>query len=200
MLLNNAGTRPSNCENDVTAGGGSYFGGADDATAFSTVVRELPNRSAICFFGTPSAASLRINARSSKVITLQPSSSHSSTVATDQFRASSTRDHHLSLATPNAIMGLVRRSPWISAAWVVACRDAWVAASLLAANGWTHSGDRDRSPVDRNQHTANEGCRSPVDVRRRSRRTQLHSNLVVLAEVVSRSRHRSRLSIQQRDR
>ncbi len=82
---NNARTRASNGENDVTIGDRSYFGGADDATAFTTVVREIPNRSAICFFGTPSTASLRINAQSSKVITLQSSSVHLSSVATDQF-------------------------------------------------------------------------------------------------------------------
>jgi hypothetical protein len=63
----------------------SYFGGATDATALPTVVRDIPNRSAICLFGTPSAASLRINAQSSQVITLQASSVHISTVDTDQF-------------------------------------------------------------------------------------------------------------------
>jgi hypothetical protein len=31
-----------------------------------TVVREIPNRAAICAFGTPSAASLLTNAQSSK--------------------------------------------------------------------------------------------------------------------------------------
>ena len=81
----NARTRASNGKNDVAAGDRSYFGGAVDATAFTTVVREIPNRSAICFFGTPSAASLRINAQSSTVITLQSSSVHFSSVATDQF-------------------------------------------------------------------------------------------------------------------
>ena len=82
---NNARTRASNGENDVAAGVRSYFGGAVDATAFTTVVREIPNRSAICFFGTPSAARLRIKAQSSTVITLQSSSVHFSSVATDQF-------------------------------------------------------------------------------------------------------------------
>ena len=81
----NARTRASNGENDVTVGDRSYFGGANDATAFTTVVREIPNRSTICLFGTPSAANLRINAQSSKVITLQSSSVHFSSVATDQF-------------------------------------------------------------------------------------------------------------------
>ena len=82
---NNARTRASNGANDVTTGARSYFGGAVDATAFTTVVREIPSRSAIWVFGTPYAASPRINAQSSKVITLQSSSVHFSSVATDQF-------------------------------------------------------------------------------------------------------------------
>ena len=41
--------------------------------------REIPNRSAICVLGTPSAANLRINAQSSKVITPQSLSAHFST-------------------------------------------------------------------------------------------------------------------------
>jgi hypothetical protein len=49
------------------------------------VVREIPNRPAIRAFGTPSAASLLINAQSSKVITLQSSSVHFSSVVTVQF-------------------------------------------------------------------------------------------------------------------
>ena len=81
----NARTRSSNGVNDVNTGGRSYLGGNGDATAFTTVVREIPNRSAICLFGTPSPASLRINAQSSTVITLQSSSVHFSSVATDQF-------------------------------------------------------------------------------------------------------------------
>lgn len=40
------------------------------------VVREIPKRCAIRAFGTPSAASLLINAQSSKVITLQSLSAH----------------------------------------------------------------------------------------------------------------------------
>jgi hypothetical protein len=83
--VNNTRTRASNGENDVADGDRSYFGGTDDATALPTVVREIPNRSAIRFFGTPSAAKLRINAQSSTVITLQSSSVHFSSVATDQF-------------------------------------------------------------------------------------------------------------------
>jgi hypothetical protein len=82
---NRARTRPSNGENDVTSARRSYFGGALDATAFTTVVLEIPNRAAIWAFGTPSAASLRINAQSSKVITLQSSSVHFSSVETVQF-------------------------------------------------------------------------------------------------------------------
>ncbi len=49
--------------------------------------REIPNRSAICAFGTPSAANLRINAQSSKVITLQSLSAHFSTGRDAQFSA-----------------------------------------------------------------------------------------------------------------
>ncbi|WP_166786497.1 hypothetical protein [Cryobacterium sp. TMT2-15-1] len=49
------------------------------------MVREIPYRSAIRAFGTPSAANLRINAQSSKVITLQSSSVHFSSVETVQF-------------------------------------------------------------------------------------------------------------------
>jgi len=82
---NNARTCASNAANDVTVGDRSYFGGDVDATALPTVVREIANRSAICAFGTPSAANLRINAQSSKVITLQLFSVHFSSVATDQF-------------------------------------------------------------------------------------------------------------------
>ena len=78
-------TRSSNGPNDVTVAARTYFGGPDEATTFTTVVREIPNRSAICFFGTPCAARLRINAQSSTVITLQSSSVHFSSVATDQF-------------------------------------------------------------------------------------------------------------------
>jgi hypothetical protein len=39
---NNARTRASNGVNDVTTGGRTYLGGAVDATAFTTVVREIP--------------------------------------------------------------------------------------------------------------------------------------------------------------
>ncbi len=49
------------------------------------MVREIPNRSAIRAFGTPSEANLLINAQSSKVITLQSSSVHFSSVVTVQF-------------------------------------------------------------------------------------------------------------------
>ena len=55
--------------NDVGPGDRSYRGGASEPTALITVVREIPNRSAIRAFGTPSAASLLISAQSSKVIT-----------------------------------------------------------------------------------------------------------------------------------
>ena len=60
----------------------------------TTVVREIPNRSAIRAFGTPSAASLLISAQSSKVITLQSSSVHFSPPKLFSFRASPTRGRH----------------------------------------------------------------------------------------------------------
>ncbi|WP_374978296.1 hypothetical protein ACEYYH_17530 [Microbacterium trichothecenolyticum] len=50
-----------------------------------TVVREIPKRSAIRAFGSPSAASLLMSAQSSKVITLQSLSVHFSRAVTDQF-------------------------------------------------------------------------------------------------------------------
>ncbi len=59
---NRARTRGSNTVNDVGPGIRSYRGGASEFTAFTTVVRETPNRSAIRAFGTPSAASLLISA------------------------------------------------------------------------------------------------------------------------------------------
>ncbi len=40
----NSRTRASNGANDVTTGARSYLGGADDITALTTVVREIPNR------------------------------------------------------------------------------------------------------------------------------------------------------------
>ena len=55
-----------------------------------TVVREVPKRSAIRDFGTPSAASLLISAQSSKVITLQSLSVHFSPPKLSSFRAPST--------------------------------------------------------------------------------------------------------------
>jgi hypothetical protein len=68
-----------------------YCGGRSEATAFVTVVREIPNRLAICAFDTPSASSLRINAQSSKVITLQSLRSvHFSPSKPTSFRPSST--------------------------------------------------------------------------------------------------------------
>jgi hypothetical protein len=59
--------------NDVGDGLRSYFGGPSEAMALMTVVREIPKLLAILAFGTPSAASLLINAQSSTVITLQSS-------------------------------------------------------------------------------------------------------------------------------
>ena len=85
-----ARTRGSNAVNDVGPGVRSYLGGASDFTALITVVREIPNRSAIRAFGTPSAASLLISAQSSKVITLQSLSVHFSPPKLFSFRAPST--------------------------------------------------------------------------------------------------------------
>jgi hypothetical protein len=85
---NSPRTRGSNGVNDVAANGvRSYFGGSVEFTAAVTVLREIPNRSAIRVFGTPSAANLRISAQSSKVITLQVSSAHFSPGRTAQFSA-----------------------------------------------------------------------------------------------------------------
>jgi hypothetical protein len=82
--------------NDVASNGGrEYFGGSLDATALATVFREICNRPAICMCGTPSAASLRIKAQSSKVITLQSLSAHFSTGRDAQFSTVIDRVHHL---------------------------------------------------------------------------------------------------------
>ena len=43
----------------------SYLGGDTDATAFTTVAHEIANRFAIRFFGTASAATLRIKEQTS---------------------------------------------------------------------------------------------------------------------------------------
>ena len=94
-----ARTLLSNGENDVGAGLRSYLGGTSDATAFTTVVREIPRRDAIRAFGTPSAASLRINAQPSKVITLQSLSVHFPSVATVQF-SSVVDNRHRSRSAP----------------------------------------------------------------------------------------------------
>ena len=64
--VSNARTRGSNTTNDVSAGLRTYLGGATDPTAFTTVVREIPSRTAIRAFGTPSAANLPINAQTPK--------------------------------------------------------------------------------------------------------------------------------------
>ena len=167
----NARTRSSNGVNDVAAGARSYFGGAVDATAFTTVFREIPNRSAICVFGTPSAASLRINAQSSKVITLQSSSAHFSTGATDQF--SSVTD------TPNA--GLRRgpraRSerpddPWLGGvlrypfwAWAYRGHNETLVASARSVVAAEPSSEPDRSAIDADIWWS--GTRGLVPVRQR---------------------------------
>jgi hypothetical protein len=88
--INNSRTRGSNDTNDVCVGVRSYRGGTSGATTLPTVVRVIPNRLAIAAFGSPSSASRRINAQSSKVITLQSSSVHFSPSELSSFRASST--------------------------------------------------------------------------------------------------------------
>ena len=90
VSFNSTRTRGSNATNDDSVGVRSYRGGDSDRTAFNTVVLEIPNRSAIRAFGTPSAASRRINAQSSKVITLQSSSVHFSPPKLTSFRTPST--------------------------------------------------------------------------------------------------------------
>jgi len=69
--FNSVRTLGSNTANDDSAGARSYLGGAWEVTAFTTVVREIPNRLAIAACGVPSAASLLISAQSSIVITLR---------------------------------------------------------------------------------------------------------------------------------
>jgi hypothetical protein len=59
-----ARTAGSNSVNDVGPGARTYLGGMSECTALITVVREIPSRSAIRAFGTPSAASLLISAQS----------------------------------------------------------------------------------------------------------------------------------------
>jgi hypothetical protein len=83
----------------AATGARSYFGGSDEFTAFVTVLREIPKRSAIRVFGTPSAANLRINAQSSKVITLQVSSAHLSPGRTAQFSAVTDTWHRTEMDT-----------------------------------------------------------------------------------------------------
>lgn len=72
----NARTCCSYSVNDVGPGDRTYRGGASEFTALLTVVLEIPNCTAMRDFGTPSAASLLINAQSSKVITLPSLSAH----------------------------------------------------------------------------------------------------------------------------
>ncbi|GAA4728453.1 hypothetical protein GCM10023350_09450 [Nocardioides endophyticus] len=71
MSFNNCRTSGSTGVNDVGADARSYFGGASDATALITVMREIRSLLAICTFETPPPANRRINAQSSKVITLR---------------------------------------------------------------------------------------------------------------------------------
>jgi len=139
-----ARTRGSITANDVGRGLRSYRGGAAEFTALMTVVREIPNRSAIRVFGTPSPASLLINAQSSKVITLQSLSAHFPPPKLSSFRAPPTDygenvahwyllDHRESI-TPAAIRvtGTVTNTKWALAG---ACL-----ATLLA--GYTRVGWR----------------------------------------------------------
>lgn len=87
VSCNSARTRGSNATKEDSVGVRSYCGGESVRTAFSTVVREIPSLAAIRAFGTPSAANRRINAQSSKVITLQSSSVHFSPPKLTSFRA-----------------------------------------------------------------------------------------------------------------
>ena len=68
VAASSAFTLGSTTTNDVSDGRRTYTGGEVDATAFTTVVREIPNRLAIAACGTPSPASLLIEAQSSIVI------------------------------------------------------------------------------------------------------------------------------------
>jgi hypothetical protein len=53
VSFNSSRTRGSNTVNDVGPGVRTYTGGASDFTAEITVARAIPNRLAICAFGTP---------------------------------------------------------------------------------------------------------------------------------------------------
>ena len=63
VSVNSLRTSASNGVNDVGRGDRSYRGGPTEFTALITVVHEIPNLAAIRAFGSPSAASLRINAQ-----------------------------------------------------------------------------------------------------------------------------------------
>jgi len=111
--------------NDVAATGTrSYLGGSVELTALATVLREIPNRSAIRDFGTPSTANLRINAQSSKVITLQVSSAHFSPGRTAHFSA---------VIDSNA----ASRLTWLVARSRSARQDPWgqIVARLISPDG-----------------------------------------------------------------
>ena len=68
---NNARTDGSTCAHaESAARARSYCGGPDDRNAFATVLRDNPNRRAICACAIPSEpCNRRINAQSSTVIT-----------------------------------------------------------------------------------------------------------------------------------
>jgi len=74
-------------------------------------VREIPNRSAIRAFGTPSPASLLISAQSSKVITLQSLSAHYSPPKLSSFRAPPTMGRSTATLGPVSIRILVVDPP-----------------------------------------------------------------------------------------
>lgn len=97
VSVNSLRTSASKGVNDVGRGDRSYRGGPTEFTALITVVREIPNLAAIRAFGSPSAASLRIKAQSSKVNTLQSVSVHFSTAATDQFSSTADNASHSQL-------------------------------------------------------------------------------------------------------
>ena len=110
VCSSSARTRGSNTANDVGPGDRSYLGGASEFTALITVVREIPNRSAIRVFGTPSAASLLISAQSSKVITLQSLSVHFSPPKLFSFRAPPIRAVRRG-GRQTAVVGGIQRRP-----------------------------------------------------------------------------------------
>ncbi len=74
-----------------------------------TVVRETPNLAAILAFDSPSAASLRINAQSSKVITLQSLSVHFSSADTVQFSSAADTNPESSVQREPDMIAVMKR-------------------------------------------------------------------------------------------